>query len=156
MSKPRGRARTAINKASYLLYVNTLETQEKGFPANELGEANISEIARECDFGRDRLYQGSPLYNLFMQDLVRIGLEGSNKKRNSNDFLAKKAEGKSKDASILKTQLDSKVQEIAALREKFEKLESDFEKLKSRKSEHIAAMDELENTGRRSFFSECV
>jgi len=156
VSKPRGRARTAINKASYLLYVNTLETQEKCFPVNELGEANISEIARKCDFGRDRLYQGAPLYDEFIQDLARIGLEGSKKKRNSDDFLAKKVESKSKDASILKTRLDSKIQEIAALKEKYEKLESDFEKLKSRKSEHIAAMDELESTGRRSFFNECV
>lgn len=154
MEKAKGRSRTAINRANYDLYVSKLRKAGKGFPVNKSGDANIAEIARQCDFGRDRLYQGSKLHDQFKEDLKDIGLEGSPKKNEAekDDFNAKRADQKSKDASVLQAQLDVKVQELSLLREQHEKLKAEFDKLKRQKSEHDAAMDELEMTGRRGFF----
>lgn len=152
MVKAKGRARTEINRANYEHYVNKLKEAGKGFPTNKSGNANLAEIAMKCDFGRDRLYEGSPLHVQFKKDLVNIGLEGDNSVSQKDDYNAKKASQKSKDASALQVQLDVKIQELSLLREKYEKLESELEAIKRKKTEQSAAMEEMENTGRRSFF----
>jgi hypothetical protein len=151
LEKAKGRSRTELNKANYEIYVNKLRKSEKGFPVNKSGNANLAKIAKECDFGRDRLYEGSPLHLRFKQDLSDIGLEGGSNKTQKDDYNAKKATQKSKDASALQVQLDIKVQELFILREKYERIETELKTLKRQRSEHSAAMDELENTGRRSF-----
>lgn len=153
MAKAKGRSRTEVNKANYELYVSKLREAGKGFPVNKSGDVNIAEIARQCDFGRDRLYQATKLKEQFERDLKDIGLEGGPRKTKAerDDYLAKKADQKSKDASVLKTRLDTAVEELSLLRAKYEKLEAKYETLKRQKSEQSAAMDEMENTGRRGF-----
>ncbi len=151
---PKGRAKAEINQAAYKHYVEQLKAEEKGFPRNKDGDANLSEIARKCGFGRDRLYESSKskLYEQFAKDLVTIGVEGTPPKTSHDEYLAKKVEQKSRDASALKADLDAKVQEVASLRDKVEELTTELNKLKRQKSENEAAMDELESTGRRCFF----
>ena len=153
MAKARGRARTILNKANYEFYVSKLREEGKGFPTRTTGDINLTEIARKCDFGRDRLYEGSPLFAQFKKDLADIGREGCSNETQKDDYNAKRAEKKSKDASALQVQLDIKVQELCILREQYEKLHAEFEKLKRQRLEHDAAMDELESTGRRVFFN---
>jgi hypothetical protein len=152
MVKGKGREREATNKASYENYVQKLKVEQKGFPVNKDGNANIAEVARQCDFGRDRLYGQTKLGIQFRKDLKGIGLEGGPTKRVQDDYLAKKVDKKSRDASVLRTQLDAKVQEVSILRQENEQLKADLKKMKQRKSEHDAAMEEMENTGRRNFF----
>jgi len=146
------RVTTTKNEMKYLAYVEHLRANKKKFPINKDGNANLSEIARDCEFGRDRLYKNTKLAIWFKEDLKDIGTEGGASKIADDDYLAKKADKKSKDASALRADLDAKIQEVIALRKDIEDLESEVKKLKRQKSENEAAMEDMELTGRRRFF----
>lgn len=146
------RVSTTKNQIKYLAYVEHLRANKKKFPINKDGNANLSEIARDCEFGRDRLYKNTKLAIWFKEDLKDIGIEGGGSKRENDDYLAKKADQKSKDASALHADLDAKIQEVIGLRKDIEDLKSEIKKLKRQKSESETAMEDMELTGRRRFF----
>lgn len=154
MKKLRGRARTETNKENYDRYISELLKKGKGFPERG-GQVNIAEVARQCDFGRDRLYKDSPLYKQFVKDIKRIGLDNEklteSESKSSEDLLSEKAEKTSRAASSLQSRLDVKIQELESLRQDYENLKLENKQLKQCKSEQELSMEEMEITGKRGF-----
>lgn len=143
------RVATTKNETNYLTYVGRLRAVGKKFPITKDGNANLSEIAIQSGFGRDRLYKNKKLSTWFKEDLKDIGIEGNRSKTTNDDFLAKKADKKSRDASVLRTELDAKIQEVDGLRNELEDLQAEIKKLKRQKSENEAAMEEMGNAAKQ-------
>lgn len=89
-----GREKESVNKSSYKSYVESLRKSGQRFPVNDDGAPNFSEIARQCGFYRQVLYNNKKLKELFKKDLAEIGLEGSNFKSTSAVESTKKTEKK--------------------------------------------------------------